>query len=158
MTERRRAIRAVLAVAEEARGRIATMHCEVDHWGQSHVKGGYWASTPDRIVYCYTLENARAVQKILARMNGWRDRQPGIDRYCTLDKAEGELAHAIAEPERYGADKSAERMRRARAKAKEAGRCIVCRGEREEDRAGRSTCQRCSYEASVCVARMREAI
>lgn len=118
--------------------------------------GGYWIGAQgERQVYGYTLANAKAVQKILAQAAGWKPRSRGIEEYCTIQKAEGELAHAIAHPTDYARDQSAKRTAKARAKAREAGRCIVCR--REEAREGRRTCFLCNARACERMARRREA-
>jgi hypothetical protein len=149
VSPRRRAVRAVLDVARECDAKGGFVQIE------GHRLGGYWIGAQgERQVYGYTLANAKAVQKILAQDAGWKPRSRGIEQYCTIQKAEGELAHAIAEPERYGRDDSSERLRRARAKAIAAGKCIVCR--REDAREGLKTCSWCSYQASVRVSVARE--
>lgn len=151
MSPRRRAVRAVLDVAKDCDAKGGFVQIE------GHRRGGYWigAKSIDRLVYGYTLENAKAVQKILARAAGWKDRQRGIEAFCTIEKAEGELAHAIAQPADYAKDRSAPRLARARAKAIAQGRCIVCR--RQDAREGLKTCFWCSSAASVRVSVAREA-
>ena len=149
MSPRRRAVRAVLDVARECDAKGGFVQIE------GHRLGGYWIGAQgERQVYGYTLANAKAVQKILAQAAGWKPRSRGIEQYCTIQKAEGELAHAIAHPADYARDQSARRSRKARAKATAEGRCIVCR--REDAREGRKTCGQCSYAASVRVAIARE--
>lgn len=148
MSPRRRAIRAVLDVAREcdAKGGFVAI--------EGHRRGGYWIGAQgERQVYGYTLENAKAVQRILAQAAGWKPRSHGIDQYCTIQKAEGELAHAIVEPTDYGADRSAGRMRAKRAKAPE-GYCKTC--TREPVKEGRKYCFLCLGRAAERNARARE--
>lgn len=134
MTNRRRAIRDVLALAEELRKRRPVMSVTVDEYeGTSHVRGGYWASTPQRAIYCYTLENARVVRRILAKYEGWDGSNRTLNSYCTLARAEGELSQAIADPKSYGRDRSAERMRKARAKLP-AGACKMCLASKDSEK------------------------
>lgn len=117
--------------------------------------GGYWIGAQgERQVYGYTLANAKAVQRILAQAAGWKPRSRGIEEFCTIAKAEGELAHAIAAPRDYGAYRSAKRTAKARAKAIAEGRCIVCR--REDAREGLKTCFLCNARACERMARRRE--
>jgi hypothetical protein len=150
VSPRRRAVRAVLDVAKDCDAKGGFVQVE------GHRRGGYWIGAQgERQVYGYTLENAKAVQRILAQAAGWKPRTRGIEQYCTIEKASGELAHAIAEPERYARDESAPRTARAREKAIAEGRCVVCR--REPAREGRKTCFWCSYQASVRVSVAREA-
>jgi hypothetical protein len=153
----RRALRAVIAyVEDEVRPRDASTVLSVtapDDDGIVHLRGGYWASTAERAVYCYTLENAKAVQKIIARSLGWKDRQRGIDTFCTIDAAEGIIQQALAEPEYMRKDRSKKRMRRRRKACVADGICIMC--TRDPAREGRKTCAPCSKAAQERVEKAR---
>lgn len=157
MSPERRALRAIVRyVDEEVRPRDSSSVLSVtdlDEQGQVHLRGGYWASTADRAVYCYTLENAKVVQKIIATSLGWKPRQRGISTYCTIEKAEGAIMRALSEPVTMLADKSAGRMKRKRAAALAAGLCSIC--AREKARANRKTCATCSLAAQERVEKGR---
>ena len=180
MTNARRAIREVLRYCEDQGidGTAGSMGVDVDDQGVAHTRGGYWLSTDERMIYGYTLENARAVQAILAKYAGWpgvhatgrrdkrgraipcrckecRDARASLESYCALDKAEGTIVQAVREPERFAADRSAPRMKTARARAIDAGLCVVCR--RVAAREGRVTCEGCNERAKARVRAAREA-
>jgi hypothetical protein len=153
----RRALRAVIAyVEDEVRPRDASTVLSVtapDDDGIVHLRGGYWASTVERAVYCYTLENAKAVQRIMARSLGWKDGGRGIDAFCTVDRAEGIIQEALAQPEGMRKDRSKKRMRRRRKACVVDGVCIMC--TREPAREGRKTCAACSKAAQERVEKAR---
>jgi sugar phosphate isomerase/epimerase len=142
MTKRRRAIRKILELAEDCRAKRVVMSIHEGDDGSMHARGGYWISTPSRAIYGYTLENAKAVKRILEELG---------EGPCSIDRAEGELAAAIANPERFARDRSAERMKRRRDANVAAGLCH-CGADRRE---GLKTCAACSRAAQVRTERSR---